>query len=151
MKHLRNTSGLTLIEVMLVVIIIGVLIALVVPQFSGRTEQARRAAAQADINANIAVALELFYLDNGFYPTTEQGLEALLKEPESPPLPPAWSGPYLKRNTTLKDPWKNKYVYISPGEQNPDGYDLYSTGPDGQPGGGDDITNWATADEQNAQ
>ncbi|MFQ5706617.1 MAG: type II secretion system major pseudopilin GspG [bacterium] len=142
MNSLRDERGLTLIEVMLVVIILGVLVALVVPQFSGRTEQARRAAAQADINANIATALEMYFLDNGVYPTTEQGLEALLRSPEAPPIPVSWQGPYLKKNTSLKDPWKLPYVYVSPGEHNPESYDLYSTGPDRQKGGGDDILNW---------
>lgn len=142
MKILRDESGLTLIEVMLVVIIIGVLIALVVPQFSGRTEQARKAAAKADIQANIAVALEMYYLDNGAYPTTEQGLDALLQQTDLPPLPISWNGPYLKKNTSLRDPWKEKYVYFSPGEHNVESYDLYSFGPDRQEGGGDDVNNW---------
>ncbi|MFQ5631789.1 MAG: type II secretion system major pseudopilin GspG [bacterium] len=146
MKTLRDESGLTLIEVMLVVIIIGVLIALVVPQFSGRTEQARKAAAKADIQANIAVALEMYYLDNGAYPTTEQDLDALLHKPDMPPLPISWNGPYLKKNSSLRDPWKEKYVYISPGEHNPESYDLYSFGPDRQQGGEDDLNNW-DADE----
>lgn len=146
MKKYHDESGLTLIEVMLVVIIIGVLIALVVPQFSGRTEQARKTAAKSDIQANIAIALEMYYLDNGTYPTTEQGLEALLNKPDMPPLPLSWNGPYLKKNTALLDPWKGKYIYISPGEHNPESYDLSSYGPDRQEGGGDDINNWQ-ADE----
>lgn len=149
MKMLKSESGLTLIEVMLVVIILGVLIALVVPQFSGRTEQARRAAAQADINANIAVALEMYFLDNGVYPTTEQGLEGLLRKPEVPPMPISWNGPYLKKNTSLRDPWKEKYIYTSPGEHNPESYDLYSMGPDRKQGGGDDIENWAAEGAEN--
>ena len=144
MKLLKDESGLTLIEVMLVVIILGVLVALVVPQFTGRTEQARIAAARADINANIAVALEMYMLDNGFYPTTEQGLEALIRKPELPPIPEAWNGPYLKKNTAFKDPWGEKYIYVSPGEHNPESYDLYSMGPDRKKGGGDDIQNWET-------
>ncbi|MFQ5605507.1 MAG: type II secretion system major pseudopilin GspG [bacterium] len=142
MNLLKNEKGLTLIEVMMVVIILGVLVALVVPQFAGRTEQARRAAAQADINANIAMALEMYFLDNGAYPTTEQGLAALLSMPETPPIPHSWQGPYLKKNTSFKDPWKQRYVYSCPGENNPESYDLYSTGPDRQKSGGDDITNW---------
>jgi general secretion pathway protein G len=138
----RDEKGLTLIEVMLVVIILGVLVALVVPQFTGRTEQARRAAAQADINANIATALEMYFLDNGVYPTSEQGLEALLAAPEAPPLPSSWQGPYLKKTATLKDPWGRPYVYRCPGEKNPDSFDLYSGGPDKQEGGEDDVHNW---------
>lgn len=151
MKSLNNETGLTLIEVMLVVIILGVLVALVVPQFSGRSEQARRAAANADINANIATALEMYFLDNGVYPTTEQGLEALVSRPDLPPAPLSWNGPYLKKNTTLKDPWGQKYVYLSPGEHNPESYDLYSLGPDTQEGGGDDIKNWESDEAASTQ
>lgn len=145
MRVLNNESGLTLIEVMMVVIILGVLVALVVPQFAGRTDQARRAAANADINANLATALELYFLDNGSYPTSEQGLEALLRKPESPPIPISWQGPYLKSNTNLKDPWGQPYLYDCPGENNPAGYDLASVGPDRQKGGGDDIRNSETS------
>ncbi|RMI25805.1 MAG: type II secretion system protein GspG [Calditrichaeota bacterium] len=147
-KRWRDDRGLTLIEVMMVVIILGVLVALVVPQFTGRTEQAREAAARADIEANIATALEMYYLDNGRYPTTEQGLAALIKAPDVPPLPVSWRGPYLKKSTALKDPWGQPYVYVCPGEHNPESYDLYSTGPDRQEGGGDDIHNWKQ-DEEN--
>ncbi|MFQ5637213.1 MAG: type II secretion system major pseudopilin GspG [bacterium] len=149
MRILYNERGLTLIEVMLVVIILGVLVALVVPQFAGRTEQARRAAAQADINANIAMAMEMYFLDNGVYPTTEQGMAALLRIPDAPPIPLSWMGPYLKKTTTLKDPWSQPYSYSSPGEHNPESYDLYSTGPDRQKGGGDDITNWESDEKDN--
>ncbi|MFQ5650504.1 MAG: type II secretion system major pseudopilin GspG [bacterium] len=150
MRSLKNECGLTLIEVMLVVIILGVLVALVVPQFSGRTEQARRAAAFADIRANIATALELYYLDNGVYPSSEQGLAALLNKPETHPIPFSWNGPYLKSNTHPKDPWGQPYVYVSPGEQNEESYDLYSIGPDQQKGGDDDVTNWESG-ETNGQ
>ncbi|MFQ5864135.1 MAG: type II secretion system major pseudopilin GspG [bacterium] len=151
MKNLRDEKGLTLIEVMMVVIILGVLVALVVPQFAGRTKQARRAAAHADVNANIAMALELYFLDNGVYPTTEQGMAALLSSPEAPPVPVAWQGPYLKKNTTLKDPWGQPYIYTSPGEHNPESYDLYSMGPDQQKGGGDDIVNWESDETSDLQ
>ncbi|MFQ5604085.1 MAG: type II secretion system major pseudopilin GspG [bacterium] len=151
MTKLQNEAGLTLIEVMMVVIILGILVALVVPQFAGRTEQARRAAAHADINANLAMALELYFLDNGIYPTTEQGLEALLRKPDTPPLPVSWQGPYLKKNTNLKDPWKQEYIYTCPGENNPDSYDLVSFGPDLQKGGDDDVTNWEAHDDASGQ
>lgn len=146
MRWFKNERGLTLIEVMMVVIILGILVALVVPQFTGRTEQARRAAARADIEANIATALEMYFLDNGTYPTSEQGLIALTREPDVPPLPRSWQGPYLKKNTTFNDPWGEAYVYVSPGDHNPESYDLSSSGPDGQKGGDDDITNWESGD-----
>lgn len=151
MSRLRDEQGLTLIEVMLVVIILGILVALVVPQFSGRSEQARRAAAQADINANIATALEMYFLDNGVYPTTEQGLAALYLKPEIPPMPMAWSGPYLKKNSEIKDPWGEPYEYVCPGEHNLEGFDLYSKGPDRQKGGTDDVHNWETAENSDTQ
>lgn len=133
---MRDTRGFTLIELMLVVIIIGVLVSMVVPRLAGRSEEAKIAACRADIHSNISVALDLFELDNGRYPTSEEGLAALRIKPASVSK---WKGPYLKREPV--DPWGNKYIYKSPGEHNPD-YDLYSYGPDGREGGGDDVTNW---------
>lgn len=141
MSDNKKEKGFTLIELMLVIIIIGVLVAMVVPRFAGRSEQARCAAARADIEANMAIALDLYELDNGCYPTTEQGLNALVKKPESEPSPQNWKGPYLKKKVPL-DPWGNPYVYISPGIHNVEDYDLFSYGPDGVEGGEDDITNW---------
>ncbi len=138
----KISGGFTLVEIMLVVIIIGILVAMVLPNLTGRGKQARAAAAKADIEANLATALDLYELDNGRYPTTEQGLEALLTPPTSQPLPINWNGPYLKKKKIPLDPWGHPYVYKSPGEHNADSYDLYSLGPDGQEGGGDDVVNW---------
>lgn len=135
---MRNRRGFTLIELMLVIIIIGLLVAMVVPRLAGRSQQARIAAVRADINANLAVALSLFELDNGRYPTTEEGLAALRA---SPPNTPNWRGPYLKKDVA-PDPWGLAYVYRSPGRHNQEDYDLVSYGPDGVEGGDDDITNW---------
>ena len=129
-------AGFTLIELMLVVIIIGVLVSMVVPRLVGRSEEARVSAAKADINANISVALDLFELDNGRYPSAEEGLAALRTKPASATN---WKGPYLKRKPV--DPWGSEYVYRSPGDHSPD-YDLYSFGPDGTEGGDDDVNNW---------
>jgi general secretion pathway protein G len=134
-----NRKGFTLIEIMLVVIIIGVLVAMVVPNIAGRSEQARTTAARTDIEANIATALDLYMMDNGRYPTTEQGLQALLSAPSTGVV--KWNGPYLKKKKLPKDPWARDYVYKAPGDRNKDGYDLYSLGGDGKEGG-DDVTNW---------
>ncbi|MFH1857131.1 MAG: type II secretion system major pseudopilin GspG [Candidatus Omnitrophota bacterium] len=135
----KNNRGFTLIELMLVVIIIGVLGAVVIPRFVGRAKEAKIAAAKAAVNNNLAVALDLYEMDNGFYPGTDQGIEALKTKPSSSPAPQNWRGPYIKKKTI--DPWGNLYIYVSPGIHNDD-YDLYSYGPDGADGGGDDVTNW---------
>ena len=141
---MRNTAaaGFTLVEILLVVVIISILATLVVPRFVGRSKEAQQAAAKVQI-VNFGTALDMFELDTGNYPTTEQGIEALIKEPTLPPVPRPgqWKSPYLKGRVP-KDPWANPYVYVSPGVQNPDFYDLASYGPDGQEGGGDDIANW---------
>jgi len=136
--------GFTLIELMLVVIIISVLVALVVPRLVGRSQEARFAAAQAQIEAHLATALDLYELDNGIYPSTEQGLAALRIKPSSSPVPPNWKGPYIKK--TPKDPWGNPYNYISPGVHNTQDYDLFSYGADGIESS-DDVVNWEVAEE----
>lgn len=137
----RRRSGaeaFTLIEIMLVVIIIGALAAMVVPRLSGRSEQAKKAIARADIETHLATALKLYELDNGNFPTTAQGLDALLKKPDTSPVPENWNGPYIEKRPL--DPWGNLYLYESPGKNRPD-YDLYSKGKD-QASDKDDITNW---------
>jgi len=137
----KSGSGFTLIEIMLVVIIIGVLAAMVIPNMSGRGKQARISAAKADIGANLMTVLDLYELDNGQYPTTEQGLSALIRKPNSPAVPDNWDGPYLKKKSVPVDPWGKEYVYVCPGARNTDGFDLYSLGPDGIESE-DDIVNW---------
>lgn len=128
--------GFTLIELMLVVIIIGVLIAMVMPRLAGRSEQARIIAARADIESNIATALDMYELDNGTYPDK---LDDLLKKPTPPPT--NWNGPYLKKKP--RDPWGQDYNYKFPGARNVDSYDLWSNGKDRSEGGSDDVTNWS--------
>ncbi len=140
---IKEKSGFTLVEIMLVVIIIGILATMAVTNLAGRGEQAREAAARADIEVTLATALDLYELDNGRYPTTEQGLRALIVEPSSTPVPRNWSGPYLKKQRIPKDPWGNEYVYVSPGIHNAEEYDLSSYGSDQVEGGDDDIVNWA--------
>jgi general secretion pathway protein G len=140
--EVMKEDGFTLIEMLLVVIIITTLTAMVVPRFAGRAQEAKRAAAAADVQSNIASALDLYEADNGTYPTTEQGLAALMEEPSIPPQPRRWHGPYLKKKGGLKDPWGNPYVYRSPGTHNTGDYDLSSLGPGGTEEGNDHITNW---------
>lgn len=128
----------TIIEILLVVVIIGALISMVLPRFVGRSEQAKNSVAKADITTNIATALKLYELDNGNFPTSEQGLDALLVKPKASPVPENWNGPYLERKAT--DPWGKPYVYKSPGDHRPD-FDLSSHGKDGIESD-DDIKNW---------
>lgn len=142
MKRFSNETGFTLVEMLLVVIIISTLAAMVIPRFTGRAEEAKVAAATADVQSNLASALDLYEADNGNYPSTEQGLAALLDEPSIPPQAKRWHGPYIKKKGGLKDPWGNPYAYRSPGAHNRGDYDLYSLGPDGTEEGNDNITNW---------
>lgn len=136
---MKAKSGFTLIELMIVVVILAVLAAAVIPRLAGRTQQARVSTAKMDITGNISVALDLYELDNGRFPTSEQGLSALMTRPSSSPVPTNWNGPYLKRKPL--DPWGNEYKYACPGTHSND-YDLYSLGPDGTDGTADDISNW---------
>ncbi|RKY38316.1 MAG: type II secretion system protein GspG [Candidatus Omnitrophota bacterium] len=126
--------GFTLIEIMLVVIIISILAAMIAPRLSGRSEQAKLSVAKVDIEANLSLALDLYEMDNGSYP---QSLEDLRTKPAGVD---SWKGPYIKKKPV--DPWGREYVYKFPGEHNPDSYDLYSLGPDGQAGTKDDVVNW---------
>jgi general secretion pathway protein G len=125
------SRGFTLIEVMVVIVILSILAALIVPKVMSRPDQARVTAARQDI-ASIVQALKLYKLDNGHYPTTEQGLQALVKKPSMEPIPQNWkSGGYLER--LPKDPWGNPYQYLQPGLHGE--VDVMSLGADGAPGG----------------
>ncbi len=143
LPHRRNRRrghpqrAFTLIELLLVLVILGVLAAIVVPKFSGRTEQARVTAAQAQI-ATFGTALDAYEVDNGFYPKGNNGLQDLIQQPNDTPN---WKGPYLK-DEIPNDPWGNPYIYECPGKHPPSPYDLISPGPDGRDGTDDDITNF---------
>lgn len=128
--------GFTLIELMLVVIIIAALVSMVMPRLAGRSEQAKAGAAQADISSNIATALKLYELDNGGFPSTSDGLNALVSRP---PTAKSWNGPYLEKKPI--DPWGREYQYQSPGQHRTYDYDLFSLGKDGQESA-DDVKNW---------
>ncbi len=141
MNTWKRRQGFTLVEIMVVVIILGLLAALVVPRVLGQGEEARRTAAQVQLK-EIEQALDLFHLDNGFFPTTDQGISALVEKPRSGPEPRKYrSGGYLKKIPT--DPWGRPYLYRCPGEHGD--YDILSAGPDGKEGGTGkdaDINNW---------
>jgi general secretion pathway protein G len=144
MKHpacLRRSSslrhGFTLVEMLLVLVILAVLAAIVIPKFSGRSQQAKETAAKSQISS-IEMALDAFEVDTGAYPQSNGGLDALVTEPNGVSN---WKGPYLKKGVP-PDPWNSAYIYTFPGKNNAKGYDLMSVGPDGRAGGDDDITNW---------
>ena len=132
-----RTAGFTLIELLLVLVILAILAAVVVPKFTGSSEKARLTRAATDIST-LDGALDRFELDAGRFPTNEEGLGALVQAPSNVK---AWNGPYIKRIPS--DPWGNPYLYRFPGQGNVNGVDLYSTGPDGREGGGDDVDNWS--------
>ena len=134
----RGRRGFTLIELLLVLVILAVLAATVLPRFTGRSKEARVTAARTDIS-HIEVMLAAFEIDTGRHPTTEEGLGALVTQPYDMK---DWRGPYIERGLP-KDPWGNPYIYQCPGQHNTAGFDLYSYGPDGNEGGGDDIDNWS--------
>ncbi len=140
-RSLRGRSGFTLIEIMVVIVILGLLAAPGVPKLIGRTEEAKKTQTRVQIKS-LQQALELFKLDNGFYPATEQGIEALVKIPDAGRIPKNYrKDGYMDR--LPKDPWRNPYVYVSPGAHGD--YDISSYGADGAPGGegeDGDINSW---------
>lgn len=143
-RFIRNNAGFTLIELMVVIIILGLLAAIVMPRIVGETDKARYGAAQAQMRI-LEDALKRYKLDNGLFPTTEQGLESLVQRPSSGIVPRNWPvGGYLDKQEVPRDPWGNVYVYISPGQFSPD-FDLKSFGADGLEGGDSynaDLESW---------
>jgi general secretion pathway protein G len=138
-----HRAGFTLIELLVVIVVIGLLAGLVGPRIMGRVSEAKSATARTQIEL-LGTALDNYKLDTGVYPTSDQGLAALEERPAREPIPTDWRGPYLQK-AVPSDPWGRPYNYASPGEHNRAGYDLWTFGHDGQPGGeGDDadVTNW---------
>ena len=136
---MRHQRGFSLIEIMVVVVILGILAALVVPKIISRPDEARVVKAKQDV-MSIQSALDLYKLDNGFYPTTDQGIHALVQRPSNGQMPSNWQS-YLK--SVPKDPWGHDYIYLNPGEH--DDVDVFTYGADGQPGGtgtNADVGNW---------
>lgn len=145
MKQFHNRGGFTLIEIMVVIVILAMLAALVGPKLMGRTDDAKIQTTRTQIS-NLETALKLYKLDNGGYPSTEQGLTALVTKPSVGVIPKNYKdGGYLEKKQVPKDGWGNDYLYISPGEHGD--YDLFSYGADGAKGGDNknaDVTNWDT-------
>ena len=141
---MKNQKGFTLIEIMVVVIILAMLAGLVLPRIIGQEEKARVETAKIQIKS-LESALDGYKLDNGFYPTTDQGLDALIRKPESGRIPMKWrEGGYLKPARIPKDPWDHEYHYYSPGNEGRE-YEIISYGADGEPGGegkSADIESW---------
>lgn len=140
----RSTSqrerGFSLLELLAVLVILGILAGVFAPKFLGQAESAKRKAAKLEID-QIGQSLDLYKLEIGKYPTSQEGLAALVTAPSGTSN---WNGPYLKKTTVPKDPWGNEYKYVSPGDQNRP-YDIVSMGSDGKDGGdgdGKDITSW---------
>ena len=138
-----DEKGFSFIEIMVVVVILGILAGLIVPRYMGKTDEAKTVKARVDVVA-IETGLRLYKLDNGIYPTTEQGLLALVQKPDTEPVPQKYSDKgYLEKKKIPKDPWGREYLYLSPGVH--DDYDIISYGADGIPGGEGkdrDIKSW---------
>lgn len=144
----RKMQGFSLIEIMVVVVILGILSALIIPKIMSRPDEARKVKAKNDVLA-IQNALDLYKLDNGFYPSTDQGLKALVIKPSTPPEPRHWHQ-YLKN--VPKDPWDKPYMYLNPGQHGD--VDVFTYGADGQPGGDGanaEIGNWDADDKDASQ
>jgi len=141
-RRMTRRGAFTLLEVLMVVVIIGILAALVVPNFFGASEGAKEDLTRATITSGINGTLDLFRMHVGRYPTTDEGLAALMKAPDDPELAKKWRGPYIKEGAKLRDAWGNELRYESPGSYNQSTYDLSSAGKNGQFGDDDDVTNW---------
>jgi general secretion pathway protein G len=142
-QNKNREAGFTLIELMVVIVILGLLAGLILPRFMGESDKAKQQTARTQMSI-LETALKMYKLDNGSYPTTEQGLKSLVEPPTSGNLPKSWrKGGYLEKGKVPKDPWKNEFIYVSPGSHSD--FDITSLGADGEAGGEDadkDINNW---------
>jgi len=142
-KNKSRQAGFTLIELMVVIVILGLLAGIILPRFMGESDKAKQQTARTQM-AILETALKMYKLDNGVYPTTEQGLKALVELPTVGNLPKNWrKGGYLEKGAVPKDPWKNEFIYVCPGSHGD--FDITSLGRDGEPGGegfDKDINNW---------
>ena len=142
---IKTTHGFTLIELMVVIVILGILVSFIAPRIMGRPDEAKQVKARIQMES-LETAIKLYKLDNGIYPMTEQGLQALVEQPQTGTLPRKWrKGGYLEKGKVPKDPWGNEFVYLSPGAHGD--YDIISYGADGVPGGDEfykDINSWET-------
>jgi general secretion pathway protein G len=142
-KKVLSEQGFTLIELLVVLVIIAILASYIAPKIIGRPEEAKRTMAAVQIQG-LETALKVYKLDNGMYPSTEQGLSALVEQPTVGKLPPKWKkGGYLEKGKVPKDPWGNEFIYLCPGAHSD--FDLSSRGADGESGGEEenaDLNNW---------
>jgi general secretion pathway protein G len=134
----RSEHGFSILELLLVLVILAVLSAIVGVRFAGQSSKAKVTAAKAQLS-DFKTAMGAYELQVGAYPTTQLGLEALIEEPSDAE---GWAGPYLASDAVPEDQWGNEWQYRYPGTHNTEGFDLFSLGPDGREGGGDDIANW---------
>lgn len=140
-RYTRKTSGFSLMELLIVITIIGVLLAVAIPSFSGASDEGKRVAAASAIK-NLETTLTLYQAQNAAIPSTEQGLKALITKPSGEPIPRNWQGPYVKGTKDVPvDPWGREYRYASPGTRSGGDYDIFSLGKDGKESE-DDIGNW---------
>ena len=143
-RERKSEQGYTLLEVVAVLTLMAALLTLVTPNIIRELKKGQAKAARAQVQS-LKNVLNSYYMDNSTYPTTEQGLKALIEKPTIPPAPETWNGPYLEDRSIPRDPWGEELRYISPGNHNPDRYDLYSLGSDKKEGGEGndaDIGNW---------
>jgi general secretion pathway protein G len=148
----KDKRGFTLIELLVVIAILGILVTFVATRMVGRTDDAKINQAKIQIQS-LGDAVKMYKLDNGIFPSTEQGLNSLVVMPSVGTIPKKWKeGGYLEKSSVPKDPWDNEYVYMNPGTHNPNSFDLFSYGPDGP--GGDSakiIGNWDSESEKTEQ